>query len=46
MSRGPWGFVAARLAALVVAALLLGYFLGRPFAWLSAFLLVYLGWHL
>ena len=46
MSRGPWGFVAARLAALVVAALLPGYFLGRPFAWLSAFLLAYLGWHL
>ena len=46
MSPGPWGYVVARLAALLAVALLLGYFIGRPFAWLSAFLFVYLGWHL
>ena len=46
MNRGPWVYVAARLAALIGAAVLLGYFFGRPFAWLSAALLAYLGWHL
>jgi two-component system, OmpR family, phosphate regulon sensor histidine kinase PhoR len=43
---GPWPYVVARLAALVGAAVVLGYFLGYTFAWLSAALLGYLGWHL
>jgi two-component system, OmpR family, phosphate regulon sensor histidine kinase PhoR len=46
VSPGPWPYVAMRLAALVGAAALLGYFLGNTFAWLSAALLAYLGWHL
>ena len=46
MNRGPWAYVAARFAALIGAALLLGYVFGRPLAWLSAALLAYLGWHL
>ena len=46
MSPGPWPYVAARLAALIGAAVLLGYFFGNTFAWLSAALLAYLGWHL
>ena len=46
MSPGPWPYVAMRLAALVGAAALLGYFFGNTFAWLSAALLAYLGWHL
>nr|WP_240901050.1 phosphate regulon sensor histidine kinase PhoR [Thioalkalivibrio sp. XN8] len=35
-----------RFAALLGAAILFGTLFGRPFAWLSAFLLAYLGWHL
>lgn len=46
MSPGPWGYVAARFAAVVAAALLFGYLFGQPFAWLSAGLAAYLGWHL
>ena len=46
MSPGPWPYVAMRLAVLVGAAVLLGYFVGNTFAWLSAALLAYLGWHL
>lgn len=46
MNRGPWLYVAARFAALLAAAVLLGYLFGHPFAWLSAVLLGYLGWHL
>jgi len=46
MKRGPWGYVVARLAALVGAAVLLGYLFGQTFAWLSAVLLGYLAWHL
>ena len=46
MNQGPWLYVAARLAALLGAAVLLGYLFGNPFAWLSAALLAYLGWHL
>jgi two-component system, OmpR family, phosphate regulon sensor histidine kinase PhoR len=46
VSPGPWPYVAMRLAALVGAAVLLGYFVGNTFAWLSAALLAYLGWHL
>jgi two-component system, OmpR family, phosphate regulon sensor histidine kinase PhoR len=43
---GPWSYVAARLAALVGVAVLLGYFFGYFFVWLAAFLAAYLGWHL
>jgi two-component system, OmpR family, phosphate regulon sensor histidine kinase PhoR len=43
---GPWAYVAARFAALIGAAALLGWFFGHTFAWLSAALLGYLGWHL
>lgn len=46
MNQGPWLYVAARFAALLGAAALLGYLFGYPFAWLSAALLGYLGWHL
>lgn len=46
MNPGPWLYVAARFAALLAAAVLLGYLFGHPFAWLSAVLLGYLGWHL
>lgn len=46
MNQGPWLYVAARFAALLAAAVLLGYLFGNPFAWLSAVLLGYLGWHL
>lgn len=46
MKPGPWPYVVARLAALVGAAVVLGYLFGYTFAWLSAVLLGYLGWHL
>ena len=46
MTLGPWGYVLLRFAALLGAAILFGALFGRPFAWLSAFLLAYLGWHL
>lgn len=46
MSRGPWAYVAARFAALIGFVVLLGYLFGQTFAWLSAALLSYLGWHL
>jgi two-component system phosphate regulon sensor histidine kinase PhoR len=46
VSQGPWAYVAARFAALIGLAVLLGYFFGQTFAWLSAALLGYLGWHL
>ncbi|NGP53641.1 phosphate regulon sensor histidine kinase PhoR [Thioalkalivibrio sp. XN8] len=46
MTPGPWGYVLFRFAALLGAAILFGTLFGRPFAWLSAFLLAYLGWHL
>lgn len=46
MNAGPWAYVAARLAALVGAAVLLGYFFGQFFAWLAGLLIAYLGWHL
>lgn len=46
MNRGPWAYVAARLAALLGTAALLGYLFGQPLAWLCAALLAYLGWHL
>jgi len=46
VSRGPWAYVAARLAGLTGAAVLLGFLFGHLFAWLSALLLAYLGWHL
>ncbi len=46
MSPGPWGYVLLRFAALIASAVLFGLLFGRPFIWLSAFLLAYLGWHL
>lgn len=46
MNRGPWAFVAVRLAALVGAALLGGVIWGRPLVWLLSALVFYLGWHL
>ncbi len=46
MSNGPGGHVAARLLALGAAAALPGVLFGNYFAWLSAGLLAYLGWHL
>ena len=46
MNRGPWAYVAGRFAALIGAALLLGYLFGYTLGWLSAALLAYLGWHL
>lgn len=46
MSRGPWAYLAARLAGLTGAAVLMGFFFGHFFAWLSAVLLAYLAWHL
>ena len=46
MSPGPWGYVLLRFAALVVVAVLCGALFGHFFAWLSVFLLAYLGWHL
>lgn len=46
MNQGPWLYVAVRFAALLGAAVLLGYLFGNPFAWLSAALLACLGWHL
>jgi two-component system, OmpR family, phosphate regulon sensor histidine kinase PhoR len=46
VTRGPWTYVAARLAALLGAAVLLGYFFGQPLAWLCAALLASLGWQL
>ena len=46
MSESPWGYVAARLLALLFASALFGYLFGHPLAWLSAALLAYLGWHL
>jgi two-component system phosphate regulon sensor histidine kinase PhoR len=46
VTRGPWAYVAARFAALVGTAVLLGYFFGATYAWLAGILLGYLGWHL
>jgi two-component system, OmpR family, phosphate regulon sensor histidine kinase PhoR len=46
VTSGPWGYVAARIAALLGAAVLLGWMFGYPLAWLSAALVGYLGWHL
>ena len=46
MTRGPWAYVAARFAALIGTAVLLGYFFGATYAWLAGILLGYLGWHL
>ena len=46
MSPGPWGYVLLRFVALLAAAVLFGWLFGHFFAWLSAFLLAYLGWHL
>ena len=46
MNAGPWLYVAARFAALIGAAVLLGYLFGHHLAWLLAVLLGYLGWHL
>jgi two-component system, OmpR family, phosphate regulon sensor histidine kinase PhoR len=46
VNRGPWLYVAARLAALLGAAVVLGYVFGYPFAWLAAVLAGYLAWHL
>jgi len=46
MNPGPWAYVAARLAALLGAAVLFGYLFGHFFAWLAAVLIGYLGWHL
>jgi two-component system phosphate regulon sensor histidine kinase PhoR len=38
--------VLLRFLALAASAVLFGLLFGRPFVWLSAFLLAYLGWHL
>ncbi|MGD9387546.1 MAG: phosphate regulon sensor histidine kinase PhoR [Gammaproteobacteria bacterium] len=46
MSQGAWGYVILRFAALLAAAALFGALFGNFFAWLAAFLLAYLGWHL
>jgi two-component system phosphate regulon sensor histidine kinase PhoR len=46
MSQRPWAYVAARFAALMLTAALLGYLFGNHFAWLAAALLIYLGWQL
>ena len=46
MSPGPWGYVLLRFGMLVGAAALCGWLFEHFFAWLSAFLLAYLGWHL
>lgn len=46
MSPGPWGYVAARIAALLAAAVLLGQLFGNTFGWLSLALAGYLAWHL
>jgi two-component system, OmpR family, phosphate regulon sensor histidine kinase PhoR len=46
VTRGPWAYVAARFAALIGTAVLLGYFFGATYAWLAGILLGYLGWHL
>jgi two-component system, OmpR family, phosphate regulon sensor histidine kinase PhoR len=46
VTEGPWGYIAARFAVLLAAAVLLGYFFGYTLAWLAAALAAYLGWHL
>ncbi len=46
MSRGPWGFVVFRLAALLGLALAAGLVFGRPLAWLLGALAGYLAWQL
>jgi two-component system phosphate regulon sensor histidine kinase PhoR len=46
MIRGPWAYVAVRLAILVGAALLAGLVFGQPVVWLLLALTAYVAWHL